>query len=81
MKTKMENKMSPEDWMQRWIESVVSGESTMSQRKMSSIAKRDIDMKILIAEAKKQHVHLLLLKDDKGEEVIAASKDEFVVLC
>lgn len=81
MKTKMETKTSSEEWMQRWIQSVVSGESTMSQRKMSSIAKRDINIKILIAEAKKQHVHLLLLKDDKGEELIAASKDEFTVLC
>lgn len=81
MKTKTQSKTSPEEWMQQWLRSVVNGESTMSQRKTSSIEKRKINLETLAAEAKKQNVHLLLLKDDKGEELIAASMNEFTVLC
>ena len=81
MKIKSSNEQSTGNWIEQWMQSVANDDYTMSQRKLSSIRKREISLDEIIAEAKKYHVHLLLLKDDKGEELIAASKDEFTVLC
>ena len=73
---------SPEDkWTNDWLNSVADGSSAMSQRKLSSIEKRGGGMKAVKARAKKKGVHLLLLEDDKGNELVAASTKPFKVVC
>ncbi len=68
------------DWAVEWLDGVASGASTMSQRKLTTIEKRgDLESVKKIAEAK--GVHLLLLKDDTGTELVAASKEPFRVIC
>ncbi len=52
----------------------------MSQRKFSSVQKRGgIEAVKVIAEQK--GVHLLLVEDDKGSELVAASTKPFRVVC
>ena len=68
-------------WADDWLESVVDGSNTMSQRKLSSVEKRGGGIKAVSAAAKKKGVHLLLLEDDKGQQLVAASKKPFKVVC
>ncbi len=72
---------APSRWTADWLDSVANGSNTMSQRKLSSIEKRGggIDAVRVIAEQK--GVHLLLLEDDKGNELVAASIKPFKVVC
>lgn len=73
---------SPEQkWASDWLDSVADGSNTMSQRKLSSIEKRGGGLKAIKALAKNQGVHLLLLEDDKGNELVAASTKPFKVVC
>lgn len=67
-------------WAADWLDSVADGSNTMSQRRLSSIEKRG-GIKAVKALAKKKGVHLLLLEDDKGNELIAASTKPFKVVC
>lgn len=53
----------------------------MSQRKLSSIEKRGGGIHAVRAAAKKKGVHLLLLEDDKGDRLVAASTKPFKVVC
>ncbi len=68
-------------WTAAWLDSVANGSNTMSQRKLSSIQERGggIDAVRVIAEEK--GVHLLLLHDDKGNELVAASRKPFRIVC
>ncbi len=68
-------------WASDWLDSVANGSNTMSQRKRSSIEKRGGGMQGIKALAKKKGVHLLLLEDDKGNELVAASTKPFKVIC
>jgi hypothetical protein len=68
-------------WACEWIDSVVDGSNTMSQRKLSSVQKRGASIKSVKAIAKKKGVHLLLIEDEKGSQLIAASTKPFKVLC
>lgn len=68
-------------WANDWLDSVADGSNTMSQRKRSSVEKRGGGMNAVKAIAKKKGVHLLLLEDDKGNELLAASTKPFKVLC
>ncbi len=52
----------------------------MSSRKLASIEKRGGGLKKVASAAKKQKVHLVLLEDDKGEKVVAASRKPFKVI-
>ncbi len=72
---------TPSRWAADWLGSVANGSNTMSQRKLSSIQKRGggIDAVRVIAEQK--GVHLLLLEDDKGNELVAASIKPFKAVC
>lgn len=70
-----------DSYVEQWLQSVADGTYTMSQRKLSSLKKKGVDVNDLIKKAKACKLHLLSLKDDTGEELIAASKDEFIVLC
>lgn len=70
-----------EQWATEWLDSVVSGASTMSQRKLTSIQNRGGGIDAVKALAEKRGVHLLLLEDDQGNELIAASLKPFKVIC
>jgi len=75
MKTKTES-----EWTKKWLDSVVDGSSTMSQRKTSSVEKHGGGIKTLKRQAKQRGVHLIQLEDDKGNNLIAASLKPFKVL-
>ncbi len=76
----MKPKNSAEKWTADWITSVANGANTMSSRKLESIDKRGGGLKRVASAAKKQKVHLVLLEDDKGQKIIAASKRPFKVI-
>jgi hypothetical protein len=79
-KMSAKEKIGGQEWLERWLNAVVDGSSTMSQRKLSAI-----EAKIGLAAARKaaraRGVHLLRLTDDRGEDLIAASKRPFKVVC
>ena len=68
-------------WAGEWLDAVADGSNTMSQRKLSSIEKRGGGLQAVKALAEQRGVHLLLLEDDKGDELVAASAKPFEVVC
>ena len=68
-------------WTAEWLDAVAVGESPMSQRKLTSIEKRGGGLEAVKAAAKAKGVHLLLLEDDKGDALVAASTKPFEVVC
>ena len=68
-------------WATEWLDAVASGASTMSQRKLSSVIKRGGGIEAVKAVAREKGVHLLLLEDDKGNELVAASAKPFKTIC
>jgi hypothetical protein len=79
-KMSAKEKSGGEEWLEKWLDAVVDGSSTMSQRKLSAI-----ETKIGLVAARKaaqaRGVHLLRLTDERGEELIAASKRPFKIVC
>lgn len=76
-KIESENEMQ---WAEDWLNGVADGSNSMSQRKLSVIEKRGgLDAVKKIAEQK--GVHLLLIEDDKGSELVAASTKPFKIVC
>ncbi len=69
-----------EAWTNTWLDAVVAGTSTMSQRKLTSIEKHG-GLAEVRRLAKAKSVHLLLVEDDKGNELVAASLKPFKVVC
>ena len=67
-------------WMESWIESVASGEATMSQRKRTSIDAHG-GIEAAVAAARSEGVHLVQLTDDKGDILVAASREPIETLC
>ena len=53
----------------------------MSQRKLSSVQRRGGSLEAVSAIARQKGVHLLLVEDDKGNELVAASTKPFKVIC
>ena len=74
-------KSNEEEWADAWVESVVKGSNTMSQRKLTSIETRGGGMEAVRRIAETKGVHLLLLEDDKGDQLVAASLKPFTVVC
>ena len=68
-------------WAAQWLDAVADGASTMSQRKLSSVEARGGGLKAVAALAAQKGVHLLLLEDDRGEALVAASTKPFKVVC
>ena len=68
-------------WAAEWLESVADGSHTMSQRKLSSVEKRGGGIEAVKVIAKQKGLHLLLLEDDKGNALVAASTKPFKVVC
>ncbi len=67
-------------WITDWLDAVADGSSTMSQRSLASIEKHGgLEAAMVIAVEK--NVHLLLVEDDEGREIVAASKKPFKVIC
>ena len=72
---------STSQWAAEWLDAVADGSNTMSQRKLSSVEKHGGGIEAVKAIAKQKGVHLLLLEDDKGNELVAASTKPFKVVC
>ena len=72
---------STRKWATEWLAGVADGSNTMSQRKLTSIEKKGGGLEAVKAVAEAMGVHLLLLEDDKGDELIAASVKPFKVVC
>lgn len=68
-------------WAAEWLDGVADGSHTMSQRKLSSVETRGGGLEAVTALARERGVHLLLLEDDKGNELVAASTKPFEVVC
>lgn len=71
---------TPEKWTADWLDGVAAGSKTMSARKLSSIEKRGGGLKAVAAAARQRKVHLVLLEDDTGSEVVAAGTKPFRVV-
>jgi len=67
-------------WAADWLDRVADGSNTMSQRRLSSVEAHG-GLEAVKTLAQQKGVHLLLLEDDKGNELIAASTKPFEVLC
>ncbi len=81
MRSYAESSTAAGAWAERWIDSVADGKATMSQRKVSSIDRHGGGIEAVTAAAQARGVHLLLLIDDRGERLVAASRHPFKVLC
>ncbi len=68
-------------WASEWLDAVADGSNTMSQRKLTSIERRGGGLEAVKALAQQKGVHLLLIEDDKGNELVAASVKPFTVVC
>ncbi len=69
------------EWTINWLKSVEAGLNTMSQRKLTSIEKHAGSLENVKRVAESLGVHLLLVEDDEGNEVVAASMKPFKVIC
>jgi hypothetical protein len=67
-------------WITTWLDAVADGSNAMSQRSLSSIEKHG-GLGAVVVVALERNVHLLLVEDDAGREIIAASKQPFKVIC
>ena len=72
---------STEQWAADWLASVADGSNTMSQRKLTSVDKYGGGLDAVRAVARNKGVHLILLTDDQGNELVAASIHPFKVVC
>jgi hypothetical protein len=68
-------------WTEDWLSSVADGSNTMSQRRLSSIETRGGGLREVTKAARKKKVHLLLLEDDQGNQIVAASTKPFKTIC
>lgn len=68
-------------WTEKWLGSVLDGASTMSQRKLSSVARQGGGVEEVAKVAREKGVHLLPLEDDEGEPIVVASVKPFRTIC
>ncbi len=68
-------------WIAAWLDSVTDGTSTMSQRSLARIKLRGGGLNAVKAAARRRGVHLLLITDDTGKQIVAASIEPFRVIC
>ncbi|MBA3944788.1 MAG: hypothetical protein H0X37_09535 [Herpetosiphonaceae bacterium] len=68
-------------WATAWLDGVADGSNTMSQRKLASIETRGGGLEAVKLLAEQKGVHLLLLEDDRGDALVAASTKPFEVIC
>lgn len=77
----METTTETNQWAATWLDAVANGANTMSQRKLTSIEARGGGLEAVKTIAEQKGVHLLLLEDDQGNELVAASAKPFTVVC
>ena len=70
-----------ERWATEWLDGVADGTYPMSQRKLASVDTRGGGLEAVRRVAEVKGVHLLMLEDDKGEMLVAASVKPFTVVC
>jgi hypothetical protein len=68
-------------WAMEWLTGVADGSKRTSQRKLTLIERRGGGLKTIKAVAQALGVHLLLLENEDGVELIAASKKPFKIIC
>ena len=68
-------------WAEGWLNTVASGYNIMSQRKLSVIEKHEGGLEAVKVLAIKKGVHLLIVEDDEGNKIVAASTKPFLVIC
>lgn len=68
-------------WAEGWLNTVAEGLNTMSQRRLSVIEKHEGGLEAVKALAIKKGIHLLLVEDDEGNQIVAASTKPFHVVC
>jgi L-lactate utilization protein LutB len=68
-------------WAEDWLDAVAGNRNTMSQRKLSVIEKHEGGLEAVKALAIRKGVHLLLVEDEEGNQIIAASIKPFQVIC
>ena len=68
-------------WAERWLAGVADGTFTMSQRRLSAVETLGGGLAAVRRAAEAKGVHLLLLTDDEGVELVAASRSPFTVIC
>ena len=68
-------------WASTWLDGVAAGANTMSQRRLTSVETKGGGLDAVRAMAERKGVHLLLLEDDEGNELVAASTRPFKVIC
>ena len=68
-------------WAAEWLAGVAGGANTMSQRKLPAGENHGGGLDAIRAVAREKGVHLVLLTDDKGDELVAASTHPFKVIC
>jgi hypothetical protein len=70
-----------ERWVATWLDAVVDGRLTMSQRTVTAIAQHGGGLDAVKAMAVERGVHLVQLVDAKGDLLVAASLAPFKVIC
>ena len=68
-------------WADAWLASVASHPNSMRQKKLSVVEAEKGGLALLRRTARARGVHLLLLSDDRGTPLVAASLHPFKVLC
>ena len=77
----MSTDTSAEQWAADWLATVADGSNTMSQRRLTSVEKYGGGLDAVREVTRGKGVHLLLLTDDQGNELVAASVHPFKVVC
>lgn len=70
-----------EQWVIGWLKTVQTGLNAMSQRRLMSIERHAGSLDLVKTVAERMDVHLLLVEDDEGNEIVAASMRPFRVIC
>jgi len=70
-----------ERWAARWLDSVAIGSRVMSRRLVTSVDTRGGGLIFVRTLARQRGLHLLLLVDADGNQLVAASKSRFRVVC
>ena len=68
-------------WTNAWLAPVADGKATMSQRTLTRVAARPGGVDAVCAAARMLGVHLAVIVDDRGVELVAASRHPIRVLC
>jgi len=78
--TKTNDEGDAETWADDWLSAVADGTMTMSQRKLTTVEARG-GLDAVAAVARRHGVHLAVLVDDHGNELVAASRHPIRVIC